>query len=77
MLTANVVLVALLALIGGQLCIAVDIDTEHGPVRGETIPVTLASGDFNVHRFWGIPYARAPVGDLRFEVGYVLYYLGI
>jgi len=64
--------VTLVALFGGQLCTAIDVITEYGPVRGQTIPVVLESGDFNVHSYWGIPYARSPVGSLRFAVSSLL-----
>jgi len=58
----------------GSFCTSIDVSTEYGPVRGQTIPVVLDSGDFNVHSFWGIPYARPPVGDLRFKVSYEVYF---
>jgi len=64
--------VALLALFGYQLCSAIDITTEYGVVRGQVIPVVLETGDFNVNTFWGIHFARAPVGDLRFEVSLLI-----
>jgi len=64
-------LVVLVVLFSGQLCSAIDIITEYGPVRGQSIPVVLESGDFLVHSFWGIPYARPPVGDLRFAVSFI------
>ena len=41
------------------------VDTTYGPVRGANI--TMNSGDV-IQAFMGIPFARAPVGDLRFEV---------
>ena len=41
------------------------VDTTYGPVRGADI--TMNSGDV-IQAFMGIPFARAPVGDLRFEV---------
>ena len=39
--------------------------TEFGPVEGLSIP--LHTGDV-IDTFLGIPFARAPVGELRFEV---------
>ena len=41
------------------------VDTTYGPVQGVDVP--LASGTV-IQTFMGIPFARAPVGDLRFEV---------
>ena len=41
------------------------VDTTYGPVLG--VDVTLNSGDV-IQSFMGIPFARAPVGDLRFAV---------
>ena len=42
------------------------VDTTYGPVQG--VDVTLNSGNV-IQTFMGVPYARPPVGDLRFEVG--------
>ena len=39
--------------------------TEFGPVEGLSIPIH--TGDV-IDTFLGIPFARAPVGELRFEV---------
>ena len=39
--------------------------TEFGPVEGLSIPIH--TGDV-IDSFLGIPFARAPVGELRFEV---------
>ena len=39
--------------------------TEFGPVQGLSIPIH--TGDV-IDSFLGIPFARAPVGELRFQV---------
>ena len=62
--------VTLLALLDTELCAAIDVQTEYGPVRGHLVPVALESGNFNVHSFLGIPFARSPVGSLRFAVSH-------
>lgn len=41
------------------------IETSHGPVRG--IKRTSAVGD-QFFSFRGIPYAKPPIGELRFKV---------
>lgn len=41
------------------------VDTTYGPVLG--VDVNMASGDV-IQSFMAIPYARAPVDDLRFAV---------
>jgi len=40
-------------------------DTEYGQVRGEKI---VSEVGIPYIRFLGIPYAKPPVGDLRFQV---------
>ena len=44
-------------------------DTTYGPVQG--VDVTMASGDV-IQTWMAIPFGRAPVGDLRFEVDLLL-----
>lgn len=41
------------------------VETNYGPVRG--IKRTSAVGD-HFYSFRGIPYAKPPIGDLRFKV---------
>lgn len=41
------------------------VDTNYGPVRG--LKRTSVVGDQYIS-FRGIPYAKAPIGDLRFKV---------
>ena len=41
------------------------VQTKYGSVQGKTIP--LHDGN-TVNSFLGIPFARAPVGELRFMV---------
>jgi len=50
-------------------CAGQDVLTTYGTVRGQTIPVQLTSGLEQITSFYGIPYARPPLGDLRFAVG--------
>ena len=45
-----------------------EVDTVYGRVRGQSIP--LSSGNV-IDSYLGIPFARAPVGDLRFEVLFI------
>ena len=42
-----------------------EVDTVYGTVRGKAI--SLSSGSV-IDAYLGIPYAKAPVGNLRFEV---------
>jgi carboxylesterase type B len=59
----------LTALLGvAQLLGAQDVETIYGTVRGQTMPVEIGLGIVNVTTFWGIRYAKPPVGDLRFEL---------
>jgi carboxylesterase type B len=39
--------------------------TKYGKIRGKRL--VLANG-FNCNAFLGVPYARPPLGDLRFKV---------
>ncbi len=41
------------------------VDTNYGPVRG--LKRTSVVGE-QYYSFRGIPYAKAPIGDLRFKV---------
>jgi len=53
-----------------QLALLADsqtVETEYGPVRGQTLPVYMNDGEYSITSFLGIPYAKPPVGDLRFE----------
>lgn len=43
------------------------VNVEQGALRGKE--VVLANGKV-YHRFSGVPYAKPPVGDLRFKVNY-------
>ena len=48
---------------------SVEVTTQQGEVRGH---VESVHGGRRVETYLGIPYARPPVGELRFEVsGYV------
>ena len=49
-----------------------EVDIKYGRVRGQT--VYLSSG-LGINTFLGVPYAKAPLGDLRFEVRYLDEYL--
>ena len=44
----------------------VEVDTKYGAVEGKT--VELHNG-ISINSFLGIPFAKAPVGDLRWQVG--------
>ena len=44
-----------------------EVETQYGVVRGQ--PVALTSGAI-INSYLGVPYARPPVGDLRFQVNY-------
>lgn len=48
------------------------VETEHGKLRGQ-----LARNDdngFTYFAFKGVPYAKPPVGDLRFSVSTILFF---
>ena len=45
-----------------------EVDIKYGRVRGQT--VYLSSG-LGINTFLSVPYAKAPLGDLRFEVRYL------
>ncbi len=62
----SLALLLLLGVIRSSWC--QDVETEYGTVRGQTIPVELTTGVFNIVSFYGIPFAKPPVGNLRFEV---------
>lgn len=47
---------------------SVIINTEYGFVYGRTLNVVGLKKQTLVNSFMGIPYARPPLGDLRFEV---------
>ncbi len=62
----HVLMVLLSAVCMGQESIVVK--TEYGALRGRTRVLTNAAATpVMVNRFLGVPYARAPVGDLRFR----------
>lgn len=44
---------------------ALSVTTKSGPVKGFKIPSAF---DFHYYNFCGIPYAKPPIGDLRFKV---------
>lgn len=44
---------------------AITVTTKLGPVKGYK---TVSSFDYNYYNFHGIPYAKPPVGELRFKV---------
>ena len=47
---------------------AVTVMTEYGEVRGTVMPFPNATGPIkSVRRFLGIPFAKPPVGELRFR----------
>jgi len=53
-----------------QLALRADsevVDTEYGPVRGETIPIFLNDGERRITHFLGVPFAKPPINELRFE----------
>ena len=41
------------------------VDTKYGPVEGISVPIHTGQ---IIDSFMGVPYARPPVGDLRFMV---------
>jgi len=43
------------------------VETEYGPVVGQTIPVFMSDGEKRITSFLGIPFAKPPVNNLRFE----------
>ncbi|CAG0884577.1 unnamed protein product [Darwinula stevensoni] len=42
------------------------VDTKYGPVLGVSASFPPGSGLVGIHAYLGIPYARPPIGDLRF-----------
>ena len=47
--------------------VTIDVNTTSGLVRGQTITSWLNTPlNVTVHQFLGIPYAKPPVGELRF-----------
>ena len=53
-----------------QCCFAQDdpeVETKYGRVRGQSVYLSSGQG---IDTFLGVPYAKAPVGDLRFQVYY-------
>ena len=52
------------------LCAGVQVETAYGTVEGQTITlVDDYHAGIAINSFYAVPYARPPVGDLRFEVG--------
>ena len=57
---------------------AVQVETKYGTVEGITeVLVDDYHNGIELHNFYSIPFAKPPVGDLRFEVreqvGVILY----
>ena len=48
-----------------QVPVDPEVETAYGTVRGKA--VALSSGS-PINTYLGVPYAKAPVGDLRFQV---------
>ena len=57
--------VTLVAISAAVKAAVVRVDTVYGPVDGQTI--ALEDGT-RVNSFYGIPFAKPPVGDLRWRV---------
>lgn len=49
------------------------VKTKSGLVKGFKI---ASSFDYSYFNFIGIPYAKAPIGELRFKVRFALYLIG-
>ncbi|KAL4218404.1 hypothetical protein ACF0H5_023140 [Mactra antiquata] len=48
-------------------CSEVKVETKLGEIIGEKTDVTFLDNNYQVDRYLGIPYAKAPVGNLRFK----------
>ncbi len=46
----------------GRAPVGIDVATRSGPITG-----TVLDGETKIHRFLGVPYARPPVGELRWR----------
>lgn len=49
---------------------AIQVQTSHGPIQG--VEVTSTFG-YKYTGFQGVPYGKAPVGELRFKVSFYIY----
>lgn len=50
------------------------VETKSGSVKGHKI---ASSFDYSYFNFHGIPYAKPPIGDLRFKVRYTICLLAV
>ncbi|KAL4218336.1 hypothetical protein ACF0H5_023074 [Mactra antiquata] len=48
-------------------CSEIKVKTKVGEIIGEKTDVTFLNNNYKVDRYLGIPYAKAPVGNLRFK----------
>ena len=49
------------------ICGGVEVVTKLGTIRGSTFKTTVNHVDYIVNRFLGIPYAKPPIGEMRFQ----------
>ena len=56
----------IIAFLAFSPCLAVDVTTKYGVVRGQTLELDTG---VRVNSFLGIPFAKPPVGVLRWKVG--------
>lgn len=60
-------LLLLLLLLHCYVAIYVDVVTETGRIRGQTLDMKNPALDARVDQFLGIPYAEPPIGERRFS----------
>ena len=58
-------ILCLVVAVGPLTAHGITVDTKYGPVEGLTLPLHTGR---SVNSFYAIPYAKPPVGELRWRV---------